>query len=274
VTETFEILLASDFSARSQRPRDRAVLLAQDLSARLAVAHVVEGKTDADDGDAVREVEARLRADLADAAAAADLIVRHGKTPEVLGQIVAERGSDVVVTGVARYNDISDFLLGTTVAHIIRSVERPVLVVRKQPKGPYRNIVVTTDFSPYAREALLYAMRLFPAASFTVLHAYNVPFQGWLTSDDAQTDLRDEHQQYMDKFMAETPVPEAARSRVAALLQDGELNGVVMRAIESLGADLLVLGMRTRGEGEAALGSHIESLLTIADADALVVRGL
>src|SRR3546814_5976985 len=43
----------------------------------------------------------------------AALIVRAGSAPEILAQVAAERGSDLIVTGVARYNSIGDYLLRT-----------------------------------------------------------------------------------------------------------------------------------------------------------------
>src|SRR3546814_4410211 len=79
----------------------------------------------------------------------------------------------LIVTGVARYNSIGDYLLGTVVDHIVRRAQAPVLVGRRRPAHPYRRIVVATDLSDCSRAALLSAARLFPGADFTLVHAFH-----------------------------------------------------------------------------------------------------
>lgn len=269
--ENIEILLASDFSARSDRPLDRAILLARNVPARLAIAHVIEGDGQSSPEDACARIEEKMRADLPDAARDAELIVRQGEVPDVLGRIIAERKSDIIVTGVARYNSIGDYILGTAVAYIIAQAGIPVLVVRKRPKTPYRKILVATNFSRDCRAALLFAVDLFPDASFVALHAYHVPYQGWLKSDDTTGDIRAEHQEYMDKFLSDLPVSEAVRKRISPVVAEGELNGVVMRSVESQGADLLVLGAEMRDGARVAVSGVLEGLLAIVETDVLVV---
>src|SRR3546814_9416825 len=68
---TFEILLASDFTARSDRPTARAVQLAGEKGGKLVIAHVLEK-----DAGAEEAVAARLRADLPTDAEDAELVIR------------------------------------------------------------------------------------------------------------------------------------------------------------------------------------------------------
>src|SRR6478735_7883755 len=98
-----EVLFASDFSARADRPLERALRLAEAWRARLAIAHVLE--------DAVpnlAETTARLRAELPPTAAQAEFVVRVGSAPTVLANLAVERGSGVIITGVARFNSLCD----------------------------------------------------------------------------------------------------------------------------------------------------------------------
>src|SRR3546814_20975080 len=90
------------------------------------------------------ETVARLRAELPPAAQNADLIVRAGSAPTVLAQIAAERGSDLLVTGVARYNGIGDYLLVTAVDHLDRNAQPPTLVLRFHATGPYKGVCIAT----------------------------------------------------------------------------------------------------------------------------------
>ena len=143
MTVSFETLLASDFTARSDRPLDRALQLTREKDGKLVIAHVLE-KGDNDPDPAIIE---RLRMDLPREAHEAELVVRTGSAPKVLAQLAAERDSDLIVTGVARYNSIGDYVLGTAVDHIVRNADAPVLVVRGRASGAYGHMVVATDLS-------------------------------------------------------------------------------------------------------------------------------
>lgn len=271
MAKPFEVLLASDFTARSDRPLDRAMQVAAEQNGRLAIAHILEGK---DKPDAVDQATIeRLRADLPGEAAEAELVVRTGSAPKMLAQIAVERGSNLIVTGVARYNSIGDYFLGTAVDHIIRNADVPVLIVRARIKGAYRRVLVATDFSDCSRVALLAAAQLLPNAAITVMHAFHVPYEGWLKSDDVKEHVRAEAQSDLDAFLAHPDITPDLHARIVALIDEGEIGSVVMRQLADTAADLLVLGTHGRsGFAHATIGSHAEALLTSVATDVLMVR--
>lgn len=269
MAELREILLASDFSARSDRPLERAAALANDWDAKLVIAHVLEGKAASNDEAAIE----RLRDDLPAFAAGAELVVRSGSTPNLLVTIAAERGSSLIVTGVARYNSIGDYLLGTAVDHIVRNAEVPVLVVCKRADHPYSRIVVATDFSDCSHAALVAAGHLFPEARIDLVHAFHVPYEGWLKSDDVRDYVRGEDQEGMDRFLAGPTIPAELRDRIDALVEEGETGSVIVRRLRDSGANLLVMGTHGRsGFAHATIGSQAEALLAGVDTDVLMVR--
>src|SRR3546814_8023790 len=92
---TFETLLASDFSARCDRPLDRATQIQRDHGGTLTIAHVLKREG----SQSGPETVARLREEMAPAAQNADMIVRAGAAPEVLAQIAEEHGSEQNVDG-------------------------------------------------------------------------------------------------------------------------------------------------------------------------------
>src|SRR3546814_9882694 len=112
---TFETLLASDFSARCDRPLDRATQIQRDHGGTLTIAHVLKREGPQTGPETV----ALLRAELPPASQNADLIVRAASAPKVLAQIAVERRSDLIVTGAAGYNGIAEYLLGTAVDHFV-----------------------------------------------------------------------------------------------------------------------------------------------------------
>lgn len=263
----FEVLLASDFTARSDRPTERAIQLAREKQGNLVIAHVLEKDVSADEPTVVD----RLRADLPEGARNAELIIRSGSAPKTLAAIAAERASDVLVTGVARYNSIGDYFLGTAVDHIIRNAEQPVLVVRRRVTGGYERILVATDLSECSRAALLAAAALFPEASIAIVHAFHVPYESWLKSDDVTAHVRAEAQEELDAFLAK--VDPAIRARLEPRLEEGETGTVVVNALSEANADLLVLGTHGRsGFAHATIGSQAEALLSAVNMDVLMVR--
>ena len=268
MARVFETLLASDFTARSDRPLDRALQVAREKNGKLVIAHVLE-KGEGDPDPATVE---RLRADLPQEARDAELVVRTGSAPKVLAQLAAERGSDLIVAGVARYNSIGDYMLGTAVDHIVRNAEAPVLVVRARATGPYTHMGVATDLSDCSRAALLTAAGLFPDAAITLIHAFHVPYEGWLKSDDVKQEVRAEAWEGLDAFLAHADVSPLS-ARIKALAEEGETGGVILGHLKSTGADLLVLGTHGRsGFSHATIGSQAEALLAAADVDVLMVR--
>lgn len=263
----FEVLLASDFTARSDRVLDRAMQLVDEKHGALVIAHILEKGPKVDED----EILPRLRADLPERAASAELVVRAGSAPRALAAIVAERSSDLIVTGVARYNSIGDYFLGTAVDHIIRNAERPVLIVRRRAVTPYRRLVVATDLSVCSRAALLAASALFPEAAITLVHAFHVPYEGWIKSDDVTADIQVEAQEELDAFLAD--LDPTMLARIEPRLVEGETGTVVVQELGRTDADLLVLGTHGRSSfAHATIGSQAERLLPIVNVDVLMVR--
>lgn len=263
-----EILLASDFTARSDRPLDRALLLTHELAGRLVIAHVLEKKAAEPEAAAVE----RLRAELPAAAQATELVLQTGSAPATLARIAAERGSDLIVTGVARYNSLGDYLLGTTVDHLVRHASAPVLVVRRRAFRTYTRLVVATDFSECSRAALVAAAKLLPRASIMLVHAVHVPYESWLKSEDVQKHFQDEAHQQMALFLQQPDVATFA-ARIQVHVEQGEIGNVLGGLAGRTGEDLLVLGTHGRsGFAHATIGSHAEALLAAADVDVLMVR--
>ncbi len=264
----FEILLASDFTARSDRPLDRALWLAGATKGTLVIAHILE-KNDGNPNSATLE---RLRNELPQGAQDVELVVRVGSAPKLLAQIAAERHSNLIVTGIARYNSIGDYVLGTAVDHIVRNASVPVLVVRCRAVAPYGHMVVATDLSECSRAALVSAAALFPQSVITLVHAFHVPYEGWLKSGDVKEDIRIEAQAGLDAFLAHEQVA-PLKPRLKALIDEGDAVGVVLNQVKRTGADLLVLGTHGRsGFAHAAIGSQAAALLEAADLDVLMVR--
>lgn len=265
------ILVATDLSARCDRAFDRARLLARESGARLNILHVAEG----DQFAASEEKEAAARKQVAEdlEGETAEIVISYGSVPKTIARTAEETGSDLLVSGVARWNGINDFILGTAVDHIVRHASRPVLVVKKKPHLPYRRLLVATDFSDCSRAALISASQMFPEASIHLIHALHVPFEGWLDSKQARDEWRDMAQEELDTFLAHAEISDDLRERIQPLLAYGDSQGEISKAIKGLEPDLLVLGTHGRGGVvRATIGSQASDLLSSMPVDTLMVR--
>lgn len=265
------VLVATDLSARCDRAVDRAVMLANEWRTRLNVVHVLEaGSRVAEDFALAKET---VRAILPDPDADIDILLPKGSAPEEIARAARDSGSGIIVTGVARYNHVGDYLLGTAVDHVIRHADVPVLVVKQRPRGPYRRILAATDFSPPSRAALLKAAELFPDAAIDLVHAYHVPYEAWLNSEEVRAEVQEEAQHEMSAFLNDSALPDSLRQRITPRLDYGETDRVMATALAESNADLVVLGTHgCSGLAHAAIGSTAESLLSWVKPDTLMVR--
>ena len=277
-----QILVATDLSERSDRAMDRAALLARRFGAKLTIVTVVDG------GLPERVIEEQTRSAegillehfdaLADGAAIErDLVVKVGRDwLEILG-LAEATASGVIILGLHRDRGLADMFRGTTVERVVRQGNRPVLVVKNRASKPYRSVVVGVDFSVHSRKALETAIAVAPGAEVVLVHAFDVPFRGFVSGTSARREIQDQHER---QFRAE--VEQEMRSllaggtgdrvRLKEILRQGDPHEVLAQAVKEADADLLVLGTHGRtGVAHAVLGSVAESFLTDPPCDVLAV---
>lgn len=269
---TGTIIIASDLTARSDRATDRALLLAREWGAPLVLLHVVEGEwSDAVLQErAVDALETVLESDASDA----EVIVRRGEVQHAIIELAGERSAALIVTGVARFNNVRDFFLGTAVDHLVRHSPAPVLVVKRRARRPYRRILVATDFSPCSELALRAAAELFPRASLTVWHNCHAAYEAWLDQEETTAEASRQAEEDMRRFVEIAGVADDIRSNLRAVIATGELEKSAERVLRDGEFDLLVLGTHGRGGfAHATIGSRAAGLLNDVDSDVLMVRG-
>ncbi|HWP45493.1 MAG TPA: universal stress protein, partial [Blastocatellia bacterium] len=222
------ILLATDLSCRCDRALDRATMLAAEWKARLVVLHVLEHPVPGTDAPSWRRppdpLQAARRQVLGDIRGAegveVDVLVERGEPAEVILNVIERHGCDLVLTGVARYETLGRALLGTTVETLTRKANVPVLVVKARPRGPYRKVVVATDFSEGSRYALETALALLPEAELSIFHAYTVPYEQFVDNRmSAREAMEQKAMADSQAFLAATPAVAASGRPVAALYE-------------------------------------------------------
>lgn len=267
VSET--ILAATDLSARSDRAIDRALQLGRDLGLPVEVVHVREKGMGDVEGSGLREA---IRSVLPDPNADCAILTLTGPVPTVIAKAAEERAAAIIVTGVARFNSFGDYVLGTAVDKILRHAKAPVLIVKHRPHKPYRRVLCAVDFSRHSGYALRTALKLFPASEVVALHAYHVPFEGWIKGAQVRKEVEEEAQTSFERFLADLPLLNNERQRLEHRTGYGDVGEVLRKEVDRHKPDLVVFG--THGMGgirQAMIGSIASSLLEWVIPDTMVV---
>lgn len=268
------LLLATDLSARCDRPLERAKQLADEFSIPLVVLTVHDAPPAPGevlqwlDGDAGRtQQEGAARAEFAREFAGSPLqaIQRFAAGPAAAAILdsAATLPGAIVVAGASQHDSLGDVLLGSTVEKLARGLAQPLLVVRQRVRGPYRRIMIATDFTPASKLALETAARLFPGRRITVFHAH-----------DSETLVPDAppHAELI-RFLDGCALPPGAHELLDPVIGEGEPASQLARHVVDNSIDLAVLGLHEESALMRLLtGSRSEYLLQAVVCDTLLVR--
>ena len=275
-----KLLLATDLSARCDRPLERARQLAAQWNASLDLLTVREGPQVPAEvvqwlagPDASTEAEFDARRDIArefeGCGFPVSLHFADGDVADAVQQAAARLDSALVIAGAARVNTLGEIFLGSTVERLARSLGRPLLVVRQRARRPYRRILVPLDFSAAARLALETAARLFPEAQLIVFHAQEPRLEALADAPPAGNGglrLR------CERFLDTCRLAPSVRARLVVDSAPGKPELLVARYAREHAVELAVLGLHSQaGMWRLLLGSKGEQLLRGLDCDTLLV---
>ena len=274
--------MATDLSARSDRAVERAISLARPTGAALTILHVVDADLPGRLADRLADEARVLIAEHVASVPGRDVVapaieVVFGRDHRDIADIAAKVGAGLIVAGIHR-NETPELFRGTTVERLIRCAPCPVLMVKTKPLRPYRRVVIGVDFSECSRRAVEFAVHLLPDSEFHLVHAFDVPFQAFLSGDEIRREASKGHQEQMDKFVGEDfsafrTTSQVAPARLFQIVRQGTVRQVIQEQSERLKADLLVVGTHGRsGVAHALLGSVAEDLLSRPPCDVLAVR--
>ncbi|WP_123624438.1 universal stress protein [Halorubrum sp. CSM-61] len=282
------ILFPTDGSDGASAAFDHVLDLAADHGATVHVLNVADTTHDSVTrigGDVVDVLE-REGDEIVEAAAdrAADRGVEavtevlQGGVAETIAAYAGEYGTDLVAMPTRGRTGFDRLLLGSTTERVVRASTVPVLSIRpdgEPARYPYRNVLVPTDGSERANDALDRALTLADRAGATV-HVLNVVAVGAVGQEGYSG---------VDALVegAEETVAEAAATAEAAGVEVTETVEVASSAARGIEAyvdendvDLVVMGTQGRtGVERYLLGSVAERtvrtsrvpVLTVPDPD-------
>lgn len=276
-----KILLATDLSGRGDRALDRATDLANGWDAELVVVHALEDDGLAAGGarlpswrrppELAELVERQIRDDIRGPIPPLRFHIEEGPALRVILEAVERERPDLLIVAMGRGGALRG--LSRTVDELFRQVPVSMLVVKRRPNGPYRSLLVGTDYSDEARVGLEVASYLFPATEVAVMHAYDMPYRNLYLDPSLAERFGSVEQETMAGWLRETALSDEVRGRVIPLIEHGPPEAMLAAYAKEQGADLTVIGayersrlfhMVVRGTGPRIVQS--------APGDVLVVR--
>lgn len=276
------LLLATDLGVRCDRALDRSAQLAREWHAEIVALNVLDPSAYPDqtlawiggatDDELMNVAHRQLARDLSGTGMPATVRVVRGRDPETaIREMACAVEADLVVTGIARQETLGQLLLGSTNERLARCLRQPLLVVHGRTHGPYRRIVVATDFSAASRHALLTAVAFFPGRDVTLYHAYTPPMSRFSVNPaSVGVALRTAHAQCA-AFIEGTPLP--AGIDLHPVVECGTLAATLGRYVRKHRVDLVVIGRNQRdGIMNFILGNTAEKLLEGLSCDMLIAQ--
>ena len=277
------ILVATDLSARAEKAIARAVQLADEHRATLTILHVLPDAVgdESSKRQIVLQVEKYLQRKVIKLSPHREkkvsIQVDTGRASVEIIRRAREKAVDIILVGAHGEQFINKLLFGRTAERILRRGDRPVLVVKRRVRGPYRTVLVPTDFSDPSGQALELAMRVAPGAKYLVLHAYQGIEQQLWRSDFPRRDIlryrreaAKKSREQLTHFIHRRGLDSTSFVR---LVRYGRAPQVISSVVQRLHPDLVAVGSAGRtGLPYVLLGSVAEHVLREVPCDVLVPR--
>jgi nucleotide-binding universal stress UspA family protein len=277
MTRTF--VAGIDLTAMGRRVADRARILAEESGSAVDLIHVLEPV-----GEAMIEGGlARLMREhqTAEARKTAEWLAERTDVPVKLEIVkgspaweLASRAkkADLILLGSSAEDA---FTAGPTTRRVAHMASSDVLVVRRQPRVPYRRIIAAVDFSEPSRVAVEHALSMTSDAEVTVLYSLPSRFDNLLMDaglfreemDASRGERLEAARDRMLEFCQEW------NGRVRTMVTDGPPTETIDESVRRRGADLVVVGSRgATATRMVLLGNIAEDLVVHAPCDVLIAR--
>jgi nucleotide-binding universal stress UspA family protein len=277
------ILVATDFSTRSDRALRRATMLARAHGTALSLVHVVDSDQPA---HLIRAQTTASTVTLRDVARTitdfdrvpADVVVQVGDVFSGILDAADEVAADLVVLGAHR-RQLRDIFIGTTADRVIAHSRIPILLAAGVPVFPYPRALVALDIGEQSRSIAdrVHDLGILRESQVIVIHAFDAPARGMMKramseqeavahyvaveERRASTDL--------ERLVARTPL-RTARRKLSPIA--GSAARTIMDCAAEEDAALIVMGAsEKKGLERFVLGSVAKDVLQDANRDILLL---
>lgn len=268
-----------DLTAMGRRVADRSRLLAEECDASVDLVHVMEpvGEAMIDPGLAKlmrdhQQEEARRIHQWVDERGPTEITLHVVKGSPSWELTSRAKKADLTILGSST---VDAFAAGPVSLRVARMAASDVLIVRRQPRVPYRRVIAAVDFSEASRMAVDRAVDMFPDADITVLYSLPSRFDPILSDAGLFREEMDASRSARIEAANDRMI-EFAQSwdgQVRTMVTDGPPTETIDEAVRRRSADLVVVGSRgATATRMVLLGTVAEGLVAHAPCDVLIAR--
>jgi nucleotide-binding universal stress UspA family protein len=284
------VFVATDFSAGAGQAIARAGRLPLAERAKITVVHVLsdlipkKARADAEKmarrqldqatksiskvASALGRRDIKISAELCQGPAYVE-IIRHARAV----------AADLIVIGRHGRRRVRDMFIGSTAERVIRAGDLPVLVVIRKARGSYHRPLLAVDLEDTCRSVVTVALRALgpEVTSGTMVHAYHVPFEGFITPRASPGDMTEFRKEYRQRAVSGLAKLQASLGDLglrwqSVIVRVDARTAILAEAVRRR-TDLLALGTHGRsGIAHALIGSVAEWVIQAAACDVLVAR--
>jgi nucleotide-binding universal stress UspA family protein len=278
-----KLVVATDFSVRSDRALRRATVIARCLGSELTLVHVIDADLPDRLAAAERDAARAILGDIVEMLRTDDGIEARFRVliDDVYSGILTaadEAEADLVIIGPNRRR-WRDIFIGTTAERVVKKAARPVLVAVGQVTGPYRRTLLAVDFGEASKTAARQALAIgvFEQTEVVVMHAFEAPAEPLLKRALEPADAvaeyvaeeREEASAKLRELRAELDLPKTGQCVVAS---DGSPARTILQTALDTDCDLIVLGTsQPTGLERALIGSVAENVIRDAHRDIMII---
>ena len=278
-----QIVVATDFSPRSDRALRRATMLAKQFGMTVGLVNVV----DEDQPQHLIETQTRVaKSTLAECVhTLGELDGVKGWAEVVTGDVfsgilqVAERTDPAMIVLGPHRRQLRDVFIGTTAERTIAHSRHPVLMAAGLPSARYSSALLALDMDDASRAAVRHMLEwsIVPPSELLAMHAYDAPAKGMMKLGMSPVEAVDhyvigEKRRADGLFRAMLRDLGARSTRRMLVPMNGRAGRTILESARDVNAPLVVVGSsQKRGLKRLLLGSVAEDVLGDADLDVLVI---
>jgi nucleotide-binding universal stress UspA family protein len=260
------ILVPTDFSPSADSALDYAMTLARHYDSHIYLAHVLTPNVYASAPaeaalpmhGALRQVAEQRMADILISGRLREVphevILEEGLLWPALEKLVAKYDINLIVAGTHGARKLEKVFLGSGAEEILRHAPCPVMTVGprfsegRAHSAEWKNILLAADLQKSSEEAASYALALAQEfqAHIILLHVIEQPLSG------AELELAEKREATLQRLSELVPQGTTPWCEPEFLVEFGSPAEEILKTAKSRGADLIVMGAKTRHR----FGSH------------------
>ena len=278
------VLAAVDFSNPARSAFGYALALARRHGAELVAVQAVPAEEPFNRGGRQRlALKTSLEREARNAQVGFTYRVQHGDSAEIILLHARSLRPDVIVVGSRPRRGLARLRAGSVSERVVAGATVPVLLVparlRPAAAGPFRHVAVAVGLMAGSNAAIERALALASdtADRITLLHVVpgfsaGVPphLHRYGVADYQSHLVRDARRELQVAAVGRRPSRAAVHTRILR----GDTTAELSRVVDSMGADLLIVGAPRRGVvARALLGTVAARLLQVIDVPVLAIPG-